>query len=118
MSKPFDLVNEVQSTLSAAFVHGTDTTLTLTSATGFPAGGEYIRVGEYEADHWVLYQYTGIATNDLTGLTPCTLGVVESEAAYTFAIGTVVEVANAAEMVKDVRDEAVAVEAMAFFLGG
>jgi len=30
----------------------------------------------------------------------------------------VVEVTNAAEMVKDVGDEAVAVEAMAFFLGG
>jgi len=53
----------------------------------------------------VLLEYTGIATNDLTGLTPCTLGVVETEAAWTFPIGTVVEVANSAEMVKDVRDE-------------
>ena len=107
MAKPYSLVNEVQSTLSVAFVHGTDASLTLTSVAGFPTGGGYIRVGDYDATHWVLYEYTGIATNDLTGLTACTLGVVESEAAYTFAIGTVVEVANAAEMVKDVRDEAV-----------
>ena len=107
MAKPYDFVNEVQSTLSVAFVHGTDASLTLTSVAGFPTGGGYIRVGDYDATHWVLYEYTGIATNDLTGLTACTLGVVESEAAYTFAIGTVVEVANAAEMVKDVRDEAV-----------
>jgi|GEM_PF-5296398 len=118
MSKPYDVVNEIQSTLSVAFVHGTDASLTLTSVAGFPTGGGYIRVGAYEADHWVLLEYTGIATNDLTGLTPCTLGVVETEAAWTFPIGTVVEVTNAAEMVKDVRDEAVAVEAMAFFLGG
>jgi len=54
----------------------------------------------------VLYEYTGIATNDLTGLTLCTLGVVETDAAYTFAIDTVVEVTNAAEMVKDVQDSA------------
>jgi len=105
MAKPYDFVNEVQSTLSVAFVHGTDASLTLTSVAGFPAGGGYIRVGDYDATHWVLYEYTGIATNDLTGLTACTLGVVESEAAWTFPIGTVVEVANAAEMVKDVRDE-------------
>ena len=118
MAKPYGLVNEVQSTLSVAFVHGTDVKLTLTSVVGFLVGGGYIRVGKYEADHWVLLEYTGIATNDLTGLTLCTLGVVETEAAWTFPIGTVVEVTNAAEMVKDVRDEAVAVEAMAFFLGG
>ena len=105
MSKPYDVVNEIQSTLSVAFVHGTDASLTLTSVAGFPTGGGYIRVGAYEADHWVLLEYTGIATNDLTGLTPCTLGVVETEAAWTFPIGTVVEVTNAAEMVKDVRDE-------------
>ena len=118
MAKPYGLVNEVQSTLSVAFVHGTDVKLTLTSVVGFPVGGGYIRVGKYEADHWVLYEYTGISGSDLTGLTACTLGVVETEAAWTFPIGTVVEVTNAAEMVKDVRDEAVAVEAMAFFLGG
>ena len=106
MAKPYGLVNEVQSTLSVAFVHGTDVKLTLTSVVGFPTGGEYIRVGKYEADHWVLYEYTEIDGSDLKGLTPCTLGVVESEAAYEFPIGTVVEVANAAEMVKDVRDSA------------
>ena len=118
MSKPYDFVNEVQSTLSVAFVHGTDVKLTLTSVANFPTGGGYIRVGDYDATHWVLYEYTGISGSDLTGLTACTLGVVETEAAWTFPIGTVVEVTNAAEMVKDVRDEAVAVEAMAFFLGG
>ena len=105
MAKPYDLVNEVQSTLSVAFVHGTDVKLTLASVVGFPTGGEYIRAGKYEADHWVLYEYTGISGSDLTGLTPCTLGVVETDAAWTFPIGTVVEVTNAAEMVKDVRDE-------------
>ena len=106
MAKPYGLVNEVQSTLSVAFVHGTDVKLTLTSVVGFPTGGEYIRVGKYGADHWVLYEYTGVSGSDLTGLTLCTLGVVETEAAWTFPIGTVVEVTNAAEMVKDVRDEA------------
>ena len=107
MAKPYDFVNEIQSTLSAQFVHGTDASLTLTSVAGFPTGGGYIRVGDYDATHWVLYEYTGIATNDLTGLTACTLGVVETDAAWTFPIGTVVGVENAAEMVKDVRDEAV-----------
>ena len=107
MAKPYDFVNEIQSTLNAQFVHGTDTTLTLVSAAGFPTGGGYIRVGAYAADHWALYEYTAVSTNDLTGLAACTLGEVESEAAYTFPVGTVVEIANAAEMVKDVRGEAI-----------
>jgi len=105
MAKPYQLANEVQSTLAAQFVHGTDNSLTLADASDFPAGGGYIRVGEAGAAHFALYEYTGVSTNDLTGLTPCTLGVVESEAAYTFPIGTHVELTNAAEYVKDVQDQ-------------
>jgi len=107
MAKPYAVVNEVQTTLAVAFVHGTDAAATLTSAVGFPAGGGYVRFGVAGAVHWTLYEYTGIATNDLTGLTPCTLGVVESEAAYTFAIGTHVELTNAAEQIEDIRTDRV-----------
>jgi hypothetical protein len=90
MARPYSCVNEVQSTLSAEYIHGTHTTISLVSAANFPAGGGYIRVGIADAEHWALLEYTGKSTNDLTGIAPATLGVVETEAAYTYPVGTVV----------------------------
>jgi len=104
----YDPKNEVHTTLASAFVHGTDVTMVLTSATGFPATGNYIRISGIDTDEeWALYEYTGISTNTLTGLTPCTLGNVESTAAHTFGVGSIVEVMFVAEYLRDLESDAV-----------
>jgi len=90
MAKPYVPTNEVQGALTSDFVHGTDNHLHLVSAADFDAGGGYIRVQTTDGAHWALYEYTAVSTNDLTGLTPCTLGVVETDAAYTFPAGAYV----------------------------
>ena len=90
MAKPYVPTNEVQGALTSDFVHGTDNHLHLVSAADFDAGGSYIRVQTTDGAHWALYEYTAVSTNDLTGLTPCTLGVVETDAAYTFPAGAYV----------------------------
>ena len=99
-------VNEVQSTVGVQYEHqaSTVTTLTLADGSDFPSTGGYIRIGASNADHWALYEYTGKSTNDLTGLTPATLGNVESEATYSFTVGTEVYYVNAAEDIKDLQD--------------
>ncbi len=90
MAKPYVPTNEVQGALTSDFVHGTDNHLHLVSAADFDTGGGYIRVQTTDGAHWALYEYTAVSTNDLTGLTPCTLGVVETDAAYTFTAGAYV----------------------------
>ena len=90
MSRPYVPVNGVWSTLASNFVHGTDVSIVLADASKFDSGGGYIEVRsdlKTFPDHYARYQYTGISTNDLTGLTLCTLGNVESEAAFTFTAG-------------------------------
>jgi hypothetical protein len=104
MSKPYIAANECQSTLSAEYIHGTHTTISLVSAANFPTGGGYVRVGIADAAHWCLLQYTAVSTNDLTGITLCTLGLVETEAAYTYPVGTVVFRDVAGEDIKDAND--------------
>jgi len=104
----YDPKNDVHTTLASAFVHGTDATMVLTSATGFPATGNYIRIkGIDDDEEAALYEYTGISTNTLTGLTPCTLGNVESTAAHTFGVGSIVEVMFVAEYLRDLESDAV-----------
>jgi hypothetical protein len=90
IAKPYVPTNEVQGALTSDFVHGTDNHCHLVSAADFDTGGGYIRVQTTAGDHWCLYEYTGVSTNDLTGLALCTLGVVETEAAYTFPAGAYV----------------------------
>jgi len=107
MAKPYPYANEVESTIATGnpFTHGTDASIVLTSAADFDSAGGYIRVGAPDAPHWALYEYTGISTNTLTGLTACTLGNVESEANYEFLAGTVVYLINAAEFLNDLRTD-------------
>jgi len=101
MAKPYAVLNEVQDELTSNFVHGTDNHLHLVSAAAFDSGGGYIRVETADGTHWVLYEYTSVATNDLNGLTPCTLGVVETDAAYTFTSGSIVSRVVMAEDVSE-----------------
>lgn len=101
----YDPKNEIHTTLNTEFVHGTDMTMILDSATGFPSDGGYIRISGILTDlEWALYEYTGISTNTLTGLIPCTEGNVESTAAHTFAAASIVELINAAEYLRDLKD--------------
>lgn len=101
----YDPKNEVGTTLSSSFVHGTDVAATLTSVSGFPAGGGYIRItGVLTDSEWVLYEYTGVSGSDLTGLTACTEGNVESTASHTFVAGSAVDLIYAAEYLKDLKD--------------
>jgi len=90
VSKPYVLANEITNTLAVAYVRGTDNHVHLTSATGFPTGGGYIRIGD--STSFCLCEYTAVSTNDLTTVTACTLGVVVSvgDEAKTWPIGTVV----------------------------
>ena len=93
-------VNDVHTTLSAQFVHGTDVTVDGVDCSLFESTG-YLTVRTDTWDHYARYQYTGKAANQLTGLTLCTLGNVESEAAYTFPIGSILEVGAMAEYVNE-----------------
>jgi hypothetical protein len=90
MAKPYLLVNETQNTLATEYVRGTDNHVHLTSATGFPTGGGYIRIGD--STSFCLCEYTAVSTNDLTTVTACTLGKVVSvgDETKTWPIGTVV----------------------------
>ena len=92
MAEPFALPNETQGELTSEFVHGTDDHLHLVAIGEFDSGGGRIRVRTVDNTHWALYMYTGVSTNDLTGLTQSGLGgVVETDAAYTFPAGAIVE---------------------------
>jgi len=94
--------NRASSTLTTEFVHGTDSSIVLAAITGINANGGYFAVYEEQPTgaEYALYEYTGISTLTLTGLTPCTLGNVESSAAHTFAVGTKVAIITAAEYIK------------------
>ena len=108
MAKPYVIENEIGDELAAQFVHGTDTEMTLDSVAEFDVGGGYVRVYvDAIGGAWALYEYTAIAGAVLT-VTPCTLGDVESDAAYTFPIGSLVERVWMAEDVADLRADHVA----------
>lgn len=93
--------NEAQDTLASDFVHGTDSSLTLNDASEFPSAGGYIRV--YDDSEWALYEYTGISTNDLTGLAQANItGDEESTASHTFSSGATVQLAPIADYLGDI----------------
>jgi hypothetical protein len=101
MAKPYAILNEMHTTLASQFVHGTDVTMVLTDASNFDPGGGYVRVETTDGTHWALHEYTGISTNTLTGITACTLGIVESDVAYTFPALSLVGRAIVAEDVSE-----------------
>jgi hypothetical protein len=94
MGKPYVPVNGAWGVLASDFVHGTDVSLSMVDASKLDAGGGYIEVtndlSAFPA-HYARYQYTGKTDNDLTGLTLCTLGDVQSETPYTFTAGMYVK---------------------------
>lgn len=98
MAKPYVSANEIENTLASDYVHGTDNHAHLTSAAGFPTGGGYIRIGNETS--FCLCEYTAVSTNDLTGVIPCTLGVVVSvgDETKTWPATTEVSLVDAAEM--------------------
>lgn len=90
MAKPYTLPNNVSGVLASTYVHGTETHLHLVAIGLFAAGGGFVRVYTTDKLHWADLEYTGVSTNDLTGLALCTGGNVESEAAYSFPAGSIV----------------------------
>jgi hypothetical protein len=105
MAKPYALVNNCWTTLSVAFIHGTDDHLHCADGAVFPSGGGYFRVsdGDGDAANYAEYEYTAKDGADILGVATtsplllCTLGNVESGAAHTFAIGCKVQRIIAAE---------------------
>jgi hypothetical protein len=90
MSKPYSVPNNVSGVLASEYVHGTDTHIHLVAIGLFSTGGGFVCVYTTDKLHWADLEYTGASTNDLTGLTLCTGGNVESDAAYTFPAGSIV----------------------------
>ena len=90
MAKPYAVPNNVSGVLASSYVHGTNDHLHLVAIGLFATGGGYVRVYTTDKLHWADLEYTDVSTNDLTGLTLCTGGNVESDAAYTFPAGSIV----------------------------
>lgn len=90
MAKPYTVPNNVSGVLASTYVHGTDNHLHLVAIGLFSTGGGFVRVYTTDKLHWADLEYTGVSTNDLTGLALCTGGNVESEAAYSFPAGSIV----------------------------
>jgi hypothetical protein len=92
MAEPYAIPNEVQGTLTSDYVHGTDNHLHLAAIGLFASGGGFARVYTTDKAHWALLEYTGVSTNDLTGLTQANLtGLLHTDAAYTFPAGSIVD---------------------------
>ena len=60
--------NETQNTIAAAtsYVRGTDTTITLTDATGWPNSAHVIKIRNVSNTKWCLIIYTSVAGDVLT----------------------------------------------------
>lgn len=93
--------NRVGDELAADFEHGTDTSLTLSDASDFPTDGNYILIED--SSDWALYEYTGISTNDLTGLTSAD-ALNESSASHTFRSGSPVDLVQSSDVLSDILD--------------
>jgi len=93
--------NRVGDTLASDFVHGTDSSLTLNSASDFRTTGGYILIDDN--NEWALYEYTGVSTNDLTGLTSAD-AINESISSHTFSSGSDVYLVQAADVISDIVD--------------
>ena len=97
--------NEVQSTLSTAFVRGTDTDIVLASSggTNFPSTSQIVRVTD--GDHWCLLQYASKSTDTLT-MTNATdyaaaVNVSSGDDTYTWPVGSMVELVVAADYLSE-----------------
>jgi hypothetical protein len=92
MAKPYVASNMVENEIAVGntWTRGTDTSIVLTDGTDFDSGGGYIRIGT--STSYALMEYTGKTSNTLTGLTPCTLGVVVTSGDETkeWPAGTIV----------------------------
>ncbi len=95
--------NMVGSTIASGtnFVHGTDSQVQLTDAGDFDSEGGYIRIDD--GSQWALYEYTGINSNTLTGLTAADY-IAKSTASHTFSEGTPVTVEATADLWRDIVD--------------
>ena len=97
--------NEVQSTLSTAFVRGTDTSIVLASGggTNFPSTSQVVRLTD--GAHWCLLIYTSKSTDTLTMATAASYALAENvssgDAAYTWPVGSKVELVVAADYVDE-----------------
>ena len=97
--------NEVQSTLSTAFVRGTDTSIVLASGggTNFPSTSQVVRLTN--GDHWCLLIYSSKSTDTLTMATATSYALAENvssgDAAYTWPVGSTVELVVAADYLSE-----------------
>lgn len=100
MAEPYAIPNETQGALASEFVLGTDNHAHLVAIGLFDAGGGHLRIKTTDGVHWCLITYTGVSTNDLTGLTQVGLsGQLYStgDGAYTFPAASIVERAQMGE---------------------
>lgn len=108
MSKPYATPNNVESAIAAenSWTRGTDTSVVLTDASLFDAGGGYVSIGD--DDSYAEMAYTGKSSNTLTGLAVCTLGKVVSvgDETKTWPAGTVVARVLMGEDLNDKVDKA------------
>ena len=100
--------NEVQSTLSTAFVRGTDTDIVLASGggTNFPSTPQVVRLTD--GDHWCLVIYSSKSGDTLTMSSATdyalTQNVSSGDDSYTWPIGSLVELVVAADYIDEIRD--------------
>ena len=99
--------NEVQSTLSTAFVRGTDSTIVTASGTNFPATSQVVRLTD--GLKWCLLIYTS-KTGDTLNMANATgyalaQSVSTGDAAYTWPIGSLVELVWAGDYAEHLQAE-------------
>ncbi|MBW2672960.1 MAG: hypothetical protein JRD89_06015 [Deltaproteobacteria bacterium] len=101
--------NEVQSTLSTAFVRGTDTDIVLASGggTNFPLTPQVVRLTN--GDHWCLLVYSSKSGDTLTMASATDYALAQNvslgDDSYTWAIGSTVELVMAADHLDEIRDD-------------
>lgn len=95
--KPKNMVgSEIAS--GASFEHGTDSEVELADASDFDSNGGYIRIDD--TNEWAIYEYTGISTDTLTGLTLAD-SIAESTSSHTFDEDTPVTLEATADLWRD-----------------
>ena len=93
--------NMVGSTIVSGsnFVHGTDSQINLVDAGDFESEGGYIRIDD--GSQWALYEYTGINSDTLTGLSLAGY-IAESTSSHTFEEGAPVTLEATADLWRDI----------------
>jgi len=99
--------NEVQSTLSTAFVRGTDSAIITASGTNFPSTSQVVRLTD--GLKWCLLIYTS-KTGDTLNMANATgyalaQSVSTGDAAYTWPIGSLVELVWAGDYAEHLQAE-------------